>query len=395
MSTETTENSSSSRRLSSDAIDQSPLLLSGDENEGSNNINNGGGGGSGNGRSRSARRQGLREAARFLSSSGGRAMREPSVIVREAAAEQLEERQSDWAYSKPIVVLDIVWNLAFVSVAAAVLVMSRNEHPIIPLRVWLLGYALQCVLHMVCVCVEYRRRNRVRTNRRITSSRSSSSSSSSMEEDALVSRRDSNEQLESESSSVAKHLESANTMFSFIWWIIGFYWVSAGGQQLAQESPRIYWLSIVFLGFDVFFVVFCVALACVIGIAVCCCLPCIIAVLYAVADQEGASKEDIEQLTKFKFRKVGGVNKHTGDEAQEGIMTECGTDSPLEHTILQEDAECCICLSAYEDGTELRELPCGHHFHCSCVDKWLYINATCPLCKYNILKSSNLDREEV
>ncbi|KAJ0248062.1 E3 ubiquitin-protein ligase [Hirschfeldia incana] len=390
------ENSSSSRRLSSDAVDQSPLLSSGDENE----INNSGGG-SGNGRSRSVRRQGLREAARFLSraSSGGGggrgAMREESVIVREAAAEQLEERQSDWAYSKPIVVLDIVWNLAFVSVAGAVLVMSRNEHPIMPLRVWLLGYALQCVLHMVCVCVEYRRRNRMRTNRRTTSRSSSSSSASSMEEDALGSRRNSDEQLESESSSVAKHLESANTMFSFIWWIIGFYWVSAGGQQLAQESPRIYWLSIVFLGFDVFFVVFCVALACVIGIAVCCCLPCIIAVLYAVADQEGASKEDIEQLTKFKFRKVGGVNKHAGDEVQEGIMTECGTDSPLEHTILQEDAECCICLSAYEDGTELRELPCGHHFHCSCVDKWLYINATCPLCKYNILKSSNLDREEV
>ena len=58
--------------------------------------------------------------------------------------------------------------------------------------------------------------------------------------------------------------------------------------------------------------------------------------------QEGASKEDIEQLTKFKFRKVGGdVNKHAGDEAQgnaEGVMTECGTDSPVEHTILQEDA---------------------------------------------------------
>ncbi|CAF2259064.1 hypothetical protein BRARA_H02643 [Brassica rapa] len=389
MSTVTTENSASSRRLSSDAIDQSPLLLTGDEGGGSGN----------NGRRSSVRRQGLREAARFLSraSSGGHAMREQSVIVREAAAEQLEERQSDWAYSRPIVVLDIVWNLAFVSVAGAVLVMSRNEHPIMPLRVWLLGYALQCVLHMVCVCVEYKRRNRMRTNRRSSPS-SSSSSSSSMEEDALGSRRNSDEHLESESSSFAKHLESANTMFSFIWWIIGFYWVSAGGQELAQESPRIYWLSIVFLGFDVFFVVFCVALACVIGIAVCCCLPCIIAVLYAVADQEGASKEDIEQLTKFKFRKVGRVNKHAGDDAQantEGKMTECGTDSPLEHTILQEDAECCICLSAYEDGTELRELPCGHHFHCSCVDKWLYINATCPLCKYNILKSSNLDREEV
>ncbi|CAN7020291.1 hypothetical protein BRARA_F00835 [Brassica rapa] len=384
---------------SSDAIDPAPLLLSGDENEGSN-----GNGGGEQRRSSSVRRPGLREAARLLSrasSGGGRAMREPSMVVREAAAEQLEERQSDWAYSKPIVVLDIVWNLAFVSVAGAVLVMARNEHPMMPLRVWLLGYALQCVLHMVCVLVEYRRRNRVRNNRTPRSRSSSSSSSSSMEEDALGSHEEvlSLGQIENERSSVAKHLESANTMFSFIWWIIGFYWVSAGGQELAQESPRIYWLSVVFLGFDVFFVVFCVALACVIGIAVCCCLPCIIAVLYAVADQEGASKEDIEQLTKFKFRKVGGdVNKHAGDEAQgnaEGVMTECGTDSPVEHTILQEDAECCICLCAYEDGSELRELPCGHHFHCSCVDKWLYINATCPLCKYDILKSSNLDREEV
>lgn len=43
------------------------------------------------------------------------------------------------------------------------------------------------------------------------------------------------------SGSVAKHLESANTMFSFIWWIIGFYWVSAGGPDLTAESPQLYW----------------------------------------------------------------------------------------------------------------------------------------------------------
>lgn len=44
-------------------------------------------------------------------------------------------------------------------------------------------------------------------------------------------------------------------------------------------------LAVVFLAFDVFFAIFCVALACVIGIALCCCLPCIIAILYAVAGQ--------------------------------------------------------------------------------------------------------------
>lgn len=78
--------------------------------------------------------------------------------VRESAAQQIEERQSDWAYSRPIVVLDLVWNLAFVLVSIAVLIMSRKEKPVSPLRLWIVGYCCQCVLHMVCVAVEYKRR---------------------------------------------------------------------------------------------------------------------------------------------------------------------------------------------------------------------------------------------
>ncbi|TKY70916.1 E3 ubiquitin-protein ligase [Spatholobus suberectus] len=381
-------------RSSEDIVDSTPLLA----NSGGSSDDLASG-------RRFARRQRLRQAARFLrQASGRRIMREPSMVVREAAAEQLEERQSDWAYSKPVVVLDIVWNFAFVVVAGTVLVLSAGEAPGMPLRLWIVGYAMQCVLHMVCVCVEYRRRRRqqrslnsVSVQDRVGSSGGNLSASSREGSASGSAHYVSLGQLDEEGTSVAKHLESANTMFSFIWWIIGFYWVSAGGQALAQDSPQLYWLCIIFLGFDVFFVVFCVALACIIGIAVCCCLPCIIALLYAVADQEGASKEDIEQLSKFKFRRIENNEKLTGtiQGPVGGIMTECQADSPIEHVLAEEDAECCICLSSYDDGVELRELPCGHHFHCACVDKWLYINATCPLCKYNILKSSNLSQEEV
>lgn len=319
------------------------------------------------------------------------------MLVRETAAEQLEERQSDWAYSKPVVVLDIMWNLAFVTVAVAVLIISREEKPAVPLRLWIAGYALQCLLHMVCVCIEYRKRHPVQgveaDDEREGAGRRGLISGA--EQDTEDGDYDS-EQGQEENTSVAKHLESANTMFSFIWWIIGFYWVSAGGQTLTVDAPQLYWLCIVFLAFDVFFVVFCVALACVVGIAVCCCLPCIIAILYAVADQEGASDEDIRQLPKYKFRRTGDLDKSADTSGPfGGVMTECGTDTPNEHVLPAEDAECCICLAAYEDGSELRELPCNHHFHCSCIDKWLYINATCPLCKYNILKNGSNGREDV
>ncbi|XP_078447852.1 E3 ubiquitin-protein ligase At1g12760-like [Wolffia australiana] len=338
----------------------------------------------------------LRGAAQFLRrASSRRVMREPSMLVRETAAEQLEERRSDWAYSKPVVVLDLLWNLAFVAVAAIVLIISRNESPSMPLRVWIVGYALQCILHMVCVCMEFKRRQDL----------GSSSSSSSNSEGGESNRGDSDrstprefeegeffdpDQAQDERTSLTKHLESANTMFSFIWWIIGFYWVSTGGQSLTHDASQLYWLCIVFLAFDVFFVVFCVALACIIGIAVCCCLPCIIAILYAVADQEGASDEDISKLPRYKFRRFGDADKLGGESSGPfgGMVAGSSSEGPMEHVLSEEDSECCICLSTYEDGAELRGLPCNHHFHTSCIDKWLYINATCPLCKYNIRKNA-------
>ncbi|XP_024530267.1 E3 ubiquitin-protein ligase At1g12760 [Selaginella moellendorffii] len=348
-------------------VDMSPLLGAGTSSSGSGEEE----------WRRSSGRGRIQGAARFFRHAGsGRVMRESSILVRETAVEQLDERQSDWAYSRPVVVLDLIWNLAFVTVALVVLVISQSEQPCTPLRIWVLGYALQCVLHMSCVVSEYRRRRRRR------------SSGAGMELEDM-------EDNEIDHISLAKRLESANTMFSFVWWVVGFYWITAGSEALVQSSPRVYWLCIVFLAFDVFFVVFCVALACMIGIAVCCCLPCIIAILYAVVDQEGASEEDISVLPTLKFKRVKSPSCSSTKPDEEdkaalpagGVM--CSSESLFQRMLSAEDAECCICLSSYEDDAELRELPCNHHFHGSCIVKWLRINATCPLCKYNIIHRSS------
>ncbi|KAL5072298.1 hypothetical protein RYX36_011282, partial [Vicia faba] len=58
--------------------------------------------------------------------------------------------------------------------------------------------------------------------------------------------------------------------------------------------------------------------------------------------QEGATKEDIEQLSKFKFQRIskeklaGNTQGHVG-----GTMNECGSDSLTEHVLADEDAVCC------------------------------------------------------
>ncbi|KAG4378794.1 hypothetical protein AAZX31_17G102500 [Glycine max] len=50
------------------------------------------------------------------------------------------------------------------------------------------------------------------------------------------------------------------------------------------------------------------------------------------------------------------------------------------------DAEqCYICLADYEEGDQIRVLPCFHEYHMSCVDKWLKeIHGVCPLCRGNV-----------
>ncbi|KAK7308666.1 hypothetical protein VNO77_42286 [Canavalia gladiata] len=314
----------------------------------------------------------------------GRAGRRgPSMLVRETAARELEERRADWGYSKPVVALDMSWNMAFVVVSAAMLACTLDERPNTPIRVWIVGYALQCLVHVVLVWLEYRRRSG-RDSQRGQRARDVESDA----DDGIDSDDGDGSSSNSSRSGFTKRCESLNTGVSFLWWIVGFYWVVSGGDILLQDAPRLYWLAVVFLAFDVFFAIFCVVLACLIGIALCCCLPCIIAILYAVAGQEGASEADLSMLPKYKFRILNNEDKPNGGA---GSMVPVETGSGYlanERLLLPEDAECCICLCSYEDGAELHALPCNHHFHSSCIVKWLKMNATCPLCKYNILKGN-------
>lgn len=77
---------------------------------------------------------------------------------------------------------------------------------------------------------------------------------------------------------------------------------------------------------------------------------------------------------------------------------------PSESSILSEDAgelsdtsstgslrpapsmKCVICLEKFQEGQDVRIVPCRHEFHKSCVDPWLLSNYTCPLCMLNIVE---------
>lgn len=79
----------------------------------------------------------------------------------------------------------------------------------------------------------------------------------------------------------------------------------------------------------------------------------------------GASQEVIEQNTlPHTYKKV--TKKADSDDEDN----------------LQE--KCTICLSEFEDGEDVRRLPCMHLFHIECVDQWLVTNKKCPICRVDI-----------
>ena len=64
-----------------------------------------------------------------------------------------------------------------------------------------------------------------------------------------------------------------------------------------------------------------------------------------------------------------------------------GLSSPQMHASLRRvlftrSAECAVCLSQHEHFAA--ELACGHSFHRPCIERWLRIAASCPICRATV-----------
>ncbi|KAH7438549.1 hypothetical protein KP509_04G019800 [Ceratopteris richardii] len=76
---------------------------------------------------------------------------------------------------------------------------------------------------------------------------------------------------------------------------------------------------------------------------------------------KGASEASLEMLPKYLVTKDNSLDAH-GDSIS-----------------------CAICLQELQQGEIVRNLPrCNHMFHMSCLDKWLVIHGSCPMCRQDI-----------
>jgi len=51
---------------------------------------------------------------------------------------------------------------------------------------------------------------------------------------------------------------------------------------------------------------------------------------------------------------------------------------------IEEKAECSVCKDEYELDDEVKVMPCSHRFHIECIDPWLKLRNSCPVCRYEL-----------
>jgi len=289
-----------------------------------------------------------------------------------------------------------------------VLSLSKDEKPQAPLSLWVTGYAAGCLATLPLLYWRFRHRPAGLSEQdplapSVTPSTTpagaiGSTSYASLTPGSLDEESPGERQLGSDGQdpgsedrvgTLVERFKIALDCFFAIWFVVGNVWIF-GGHSSSSEAPNLYRLCIVFLTFS------CIgyAMPFILCATICCCLPCIVALLGFREDPaqgRGASVEVIAGLPTYKFKakssndmkkyKDGSESDCEGGAAEGGVVA-VGTE--MERPVSAEDAVCCICLGRYTNDVELRELPCTHHFHVECVDKWLKINASCPLCKHDI-----------
>lgn len=84
-----------------------------------------------------------------------------------------------------------------------------------------------------------------------------------------------------------------------------------------------------------------------------------------LGNQQGASPETITKIENFKYDP-----DVFGDP-----------DNPADG---RPPNECCVCSEPYSAEMPMKKTPCKHYFHTECLEKWLKVARTCPLCRLDL-----------
>ncbi|XP_031403810.1 E3 ubiquitin-protein ligase At4g11680 isoform X2 [Punica granatum] len=246
--------------------------------------------------------------------------------------------------------LELLALLVQIGISSFTLAISKRERPIWPMRVWIVGYDIGCVLSILLLYGRYR-------------------FLCSGQRDGFT-LPDLEQQRGSEDTSLhlMNRCRTSLELFFAIWFVMGNVWVFDSRFGSFRRAPKLHVLCISLLAWNAISYSFPFLLF----LLLCCFVPLISTVLgYNMnmgSVDKGASDDQISKLPSWRYKEADHSCLEPGN----------GTDHNAD------DPECCICLAKYREKDEVRQLPCSHLFHQKCVDQWLKIISCCPLCKQEL-----------
>ncbi|XP_010458905.1 PREDICTED: E3 ubiquitin-protein ligase RDUF1-like [Camelina sativa] len=118
--------------------------------------------------------------------------------------------------------------------------------------------------------------------------------------------------------------------------------------------------------------------------------------ILAIAAREAAEDDDQLEITMdplnprvVMIRSGPGLDDLLGGGGKEGRSpaSKASVES-MPRVVIGEDnkgkGSCAICLEEWSKGDVAAEMPCKHRFHSKCVEEWLGMHATCPMCRYEM-----------
>ncbi|RZB51090.1 E3 ubiquitin-protein ligase isoform B [Glycine soja] len=198
--------------------------------------------------------------------------------------------------------LELIALLVQITSTTFTLAISKSEKPIWPMRVWIAGYDIGCVLNLLLLCGRYHQLHVTQGNNALTLSE-------------LEQQRNNEESSVYRSSHLIDKCRSSLELFFAIWFVMGNVWAFDSRFGSFPQAPKLQVLCIILLSWNAI----CYSFPFLLFLLLCCCVPLMSTLLgYNMSmgsSARGASEDQISQLPSWRYKGVH-TNLDLGNDSQ-------------------------------------------------------------------------------
>ncbi|KAL4564042.1 hypothetical protein LXL04_028092 [Taraxacum kok-saghyz] len=170
-------------------------------------------------------------------------------------SDELRRRSLLRILAKGFLIVDMLLTTMFIFLAAFVLNKSKHEVPQMPVRLWIVGFTLYCIFHLIFAVIQYK-----------------------------------GGPWSQEGFAQFRNMEHKKNIFGILWWGLGMFFMVKGDDQMYLSAPELTWILTFYLWFDIGLAICCMLFLLLIFIMFCGFIPILFAVIYYTRNRQNKQR---------------------------------------------------------------------------------------------------------